>query len=138
MGVNSTGMDVVSMHGKLNEILCEERKAGRRVVLAIDEAQNLDPSALETIRLLSNFETPRVKLLQILLIGQPQLAQKLASPALLQLKQRLAMLARLEPFDFDDTSRYITCRLYMAGYTGEPLFTSEALRMIAVHSQGIP
>ena len=96
------------------------------------------PTVLETIRLLSNFETSRAKLLQILLIGQPQLARKLADPALLQLEQRIAMFARLEPFDPEDTSRYIAHRLKVAGYDGEPLFTPGALRMIAERSQGIP
>src|SRR6202034_3577579 len=83
LDIDSTGLDIVSMHNKLNETLVQERQAGRRVVLAIDEAQNLDPAVLETIRLLSNFETPGAKLLQIVLIGQPQLAHKLADPALL-------------------------------------------------------
>jgi len=71
LGVDAEGMELVSMHNKLNEILCREMLAGRRFVLAIDEAQNLDSDVLETIRLLSNFETSRDKMLQILLIGQP-------------------------------------------------------------------
>ena len=136
--IDSTGMDIVSMHNKLNEILYLEMRAGRQIVLAIDEAQNLNPAVLETIRLLSNFETPRSKLLQILLIGQPQLARKLADPALLQLEQRITVFARLEPFNPEDTSRYIAHRLKVAGYTGDSLFTPAALRMIAEQSQGIP
>lgn len=138
LDADSSGMDMVSMHNKLNDILFQERQAGRRVVLAIDEAQNLDPAVLETIRLLSNFETPGAKLLQIVLIGQPQLAHKLADPALLQLKQRVTMFARIEPFDPEDTCRYIAHRLEVAGYSGNPLFTPGALRMIAERSQGIP
>src|ERR1700680_882763 len=112
--------------------------AGRRFVLVIDEAQNLDPEVLETIRLLSNFETSRDKMLQILLIGQPQLARKLASPELEQLQQRISVFARLEPFGSEDTARYIAHRLQVAGYEGSPLFTPGALRMIADQSQGIP
>jgi type II secretory pathway predicted ATPase ExeA len=138
LGVDAKGMELVSMHDKLNEILCREMLAGRRFVLAIDEAQNLDWEVLETIRLLSNFETSQTKLLQILLIGQPQLARKLASPALEQLLQRISMFARLEPFGADDTAHYIAHRLQVAGYEGAPLFTPEALRIVAEQSQGIP
>ena len=138
LGVDATGMDIVSMHNKINEILSREMLAGRRFVLAIDEAQNLDPEVLETIRLLSNFETSQSKLLQILLIGQPQLARKLASPSLEQLQQRISVFARLEPFGSEDTARYIAHRLQVAGYGGGPLFTPGALRLIADESQGIP
>jgi len=138
LGVDAKGMELVSMHDKLNEILCREMLAGRRFVLAIDEAQNLDSEVLETVRLLSNFETSQTKLLQILLIGQPQLARKLASPALEQLQQRISVFARLEPFGGDDIARYIAHRLKVAGYVGNPLFTPEALRIIAQQSQGIP
>jgi type II secretory pathway predicted ATPase ExeA len=138
LGVEAAGMELVSMHNKLNEILAREMLAGRRFVLAIDEAQNLDPQVLEAIRLLSNFETPGAKLLQILLIGQPQLARKLASTELEQLQQRISVFARLEPFGAEDTARYIAHRLQVAGYEGEPLFSPGALRFIAEHSQGIP
>ena len=138
LGVNASGMDMVSMHDKLNEILARERLAGRRFVLAIDEAQNLDPAVLETIRLLSNFETSRAKLLTILLIGQPQLAHTLADPSLVQLEQRIAVFARLQPFGPEDTARYIAHRLKVAGYDGGPLFTPGALRIITDRSQGIP
>jgi len=138
MGVDTTGIETVSMHNRLNEILAHERIAGRRFILAIDEAQNLRPEVLETIRLLSNFETPRAKLLQILLIGQPQLARTLASTGLAQLQQRISVFARLEPFDYEDTTRYISHRLQMAGYSGPPLFTPDALRTIAEQSRGIP
>jgi type II secretory pathway predicted ATPase ExeA len=138
LGVDAQGMELVNMHDKLNEILCREMLAGRRFVLAIDEAQNLDPEVLEAIRLLSNFETSRDKMLQILLIGQPQLAKKLASPELEQLQQRISMFARLQPFGSEDTARYIAHRLQVAGYEGGPLFSPGALRLIAEHSQGIP
>jgi general secretion pathway protein A len=138
LGIDSTGMGIVSMHNKLNEALSREMLAGRRFVLAIDEAQNLDPTVLETIRLLSNFETPSSKLLQILLIGQPQLARKLADPALVQLEQRIAAFARLQPFDSEETAQYIAHRLKVAGHSGGLLFTPEALHMISEHAQGIP
>ncbi len=138
LGTDCEGMGLVSMHKKLNEILSREMLAGRRFILAIDEAQNLDLEVLETVRLLSNFETSQAKLLQILLIGQPQLAQRLASPELDQLQQRISVFARLEPFGFDDTARYISHRLHVAGYEGPSLFTPDALQVIAEQSQGIP
>ena len=78
------------------------------------------------------------KLLQILLIGQPQLARKLASPALAQLQQRISVFARLEPFGLEETARYIAHRLQVAGYDRNPLFTPEALQIIQDRSQGIP
>ena len=138
LGVDAEGMGLVSMHNKLNQILCREMLAGRRFVLAIDEAQNLAPEVLETIRLLSNFETSRNKMLQILLIGQPQLAKTLASPELEQLHQRISVFARLEPFGSEETACYIAHRLQVAGYEGDPLFNPGALRLIAEESQGIP
>ncbi len=138
LGVDVNGMETVAMHNKLNQILAQERQAGRRFVLIVDEAQNLDPSVLETIRLLSNFETSRTKLLQILLVGQPQLARKLASPALEQLQQRISMFAKLEPFDREETGNYVAHRLKVAGYEGADLFTSGAMDIIKDRSLGIP
>jgi general secretion pathway protein A len=138
LGVDINGMETVAMHNKLNQILLEERLAGRRFVLIVDEAQNLDPSVLETIRLLSNFETSQSKLLQILLVGQPQLARKLASSSLEQLQQRISMFAKVEPFSADETARYIAHRLKVAGYTGGELFTSGAMDIIKDRSKGVP
>ncbi len=106
--------------------------------MIVDEAQNLDPGVLETIRLLSNFETSHSKLLQILLVGQPQLARKLASPSLEQLQQRISLFARLEPFGPDDIALYIAHRLQVAGYPGGDIFTAGALEIIRQRSQGIP
>ncbi|PYT78693.1 MAG: hypothetical protein DMG40_19615 [Acidobacteria bacterium] len=95
LGLDAAGLDVVTMHEKLNQLLARERLAGRRVVLIIDECHNLDNSVLETVRLLSDFETPDAKLMQILLVGQPQLADKLSSANLAQLRQRISILCRL-------------------------------------------
>ena len=138
LGVDVNGMETVAMHNKLNQILLQERLAGRRFVLIVDEAQNLDPGVLETIRLLSNFETSQSKLLQILLVGQPQLARKLASSSLEQLQQRISMFAKVEPFSADETARYIAHRLKVAGYTGGELFTSGAMEIIKDRSKGVP
>ena len=138
LGFDTRGQDIVTLHQQLNELLAREMLAGKKFVLIIDEAQNLDHATLETIRLLSDFETPEKKMLQIVLSGQPQLAEKLALPGLVQLRQRIAILSRLEPFDPAETAHYVVDRLQVAGYAGSPLFTREALEMIAAHSQGIP
>jgi general secretion pathway protein A len=138
MGIESNGHDVVQMHEELNRALMRLKHAGMRFVLVVDEAQNLDESVLETVRLLSDFETPSAKLIQIILSGQQQLANKLAAPSLLQFRQRIAILSRLEPFGPEETDRYIEHRLQVAGYDGGPLFTSDARAMIAARSGGIP
>jgi N-acetylmuramoyl-L-alanine amidase/type II secretory pathway predicted ATPase ExeA len=138
LGVDAANMGLVAMHSKLNEILFAEMLAGRRFVLIVDEAQNLDESVLETVRLLSNFETPHSKLLQIVLAGQPQLAEKLQQKELSQLLQRITMLKHLEALSFEETAGYIRHRLKIAGYCGDELFEQDALALIAARSGGIP
>ncbi len=138
LGVESEAMDVVSMHRALNEILFQEMLNGRRFVLIIDEAQNLDASTLETIRLLSDFETSHAKLIQIVLAGQPQLIETLLRPSLSQLRQRIAILTNLEPLCASETSQYIEHRLRAAGSPTGAIFTPEAVALIAERSQGIP
>jgi N-acetylmuramoyl-L-alanine amidase/type II secretory pathway predicted ATPase ExeA len=139
LNVDTRAMGLVAMHNKLNEILYAELLAGRRFVLVVDEAQDLDDSVLETVRLLSNFETANTKLLQIVLAGQPQLADKLAQPQLAQLLQRITVVSYLEPLSPDETGGYIGHRLKVAGYAGEaPLFAPEAAELIAQASEGIP
>ena len=138
LGVDSTGMGLVAMHNKLNEILFAEMLAGRRFVLIVDEAQNLDESVLETIRMLSNFETTHTKLMQIILAGQTQLGEKLRENQLAQLLQRITVVQYLEPFSPEETTGYIRHRLKVAGYKGESLFEPGALAIIAEQSRGIP
>ena len=138
LAVDTAGMSLVAMHGKLNEILFEELLAGKRFVLIVDEAQNLDDTVLETVRMLSNFETHNTKLLQIILAGQPQLAMKLGQPRLSQLRQRIAVLGRLEPFSAEETGLYIEHRLKVAGHRGDPIFDPASISQIARLSQGIP
>jgi type II secretory pathway predicted ATPase ExeA len=138
LGVNARGNDFVTMHEQLNEQLLREVRAGRRFVLVIDEAQNLNDSVLETARLLTDFETPREKLLQIVFAGQPQLAEKLEQPGLAQLRQRISILGRLEPFGNAEIGQYIDHRLSVAGYNAGPLFTPAAIARIAESSEGIP
>ena len=103
LGVVDEAGDVVRMQEQLNNVLLAEARQGRRVVVVIDEAQNLKDSALELVRMLSNFETTSDKLMQIILAGQPQLREKLASPHLIQLRQRMSIFARLHPFSVEET-----------------------------------
>jgi type II secretory pathway predicted ATPase ExeA len=138
LGVESGAMDVVSMHRALNQILFEDMLNGRRFVLIIDEAQNLDSTTLETIRLLSDFETTHAKLIQIVLAGQPQLIETLLRPNLSQLRQRIAILTNLEPLCPSETAQYVEHRLRAAGAPDGAIFTPEALALIAERSQGIP
>ena len=138
LGVDSTGMGMVAMHNKLNELLFAEMLAGRRFVLIVDEAQNLDDAVLETIRMLSNFETPHAKLLQIVLAGQPQLGEKLSQPHLSQLLQRITTVKYLETLSPEETAGYIEHRLRVAGYRGGGLFELDAIALIAERSGGIP
>jgi hypothetical protein len=107
-------------------------------VVVIDEAQNLSDAVLERVRLLTNFETSRGKLMQIVLSGQPQLSDKLLQPSLEQLRQRVSTICRIEALSAEDTVGYIDYRLKQAGYDGEPLFTNGALRLITEASQGTP
>jgi TonB family protein len=136
--IDTQEKDLAWMHERLKEVLISEARAGRHFVVFIDEAQNLSDSALETVRLLSNFETPRSKLIQIVLAGQPQLADKLARPELRQLCQRISIVSRLGPLIGAETSVYIDHRLQTAGYKHGHLFTPEARVMIAAWSQGVP
>ena len=94
LDIEPVGHDLGDLQRQLGDVLIQEAKSGRRIVVAIDEAQNLDFEILEMVRMLSNFETPQAKLLQIVLAGQPQLADKLASPHLEQLRQRVSIITR--------------------------------------------
>jgi general secretion pathway protein A len=139
LGVRDLQGGLVEMQIRLKDLLTEQYRLGKRVVLVIDEAQNLDDSVLELVRMLSNFETARDKLIQIVLAGQPQLAENIGSPELLQLRQRISIFARLTPFTSEETTLYIRHRLRVAGYDSDmPLFTRDALAAIAESSEGIP
>jgi general secretion pathway protein A len=139
LGVRELRGNLVEMQIMLKDLLTEQYRAGRRVVLVIDEAQNLDDSVLELVRMLSNFETERDKLIQIVLAGQPQLEKNIASPELVQLRQRVSIFARLKPFTPEETTQYVGHRLRTAGYSFDTaLFTKDALALIALCSEGIP
>ncbi|MGC2098414.1 MAG: AAA family ATPase [Candidatus Sulfotelmatobacter sp.] len=138
LGSDAHEQDFVRMHDEFNKLLLHEARSGRRMIIVVDEAQNLHPSVLETIRLLSDFETPKAKLLQIVLAGQPELADKLAGRRLSQLRQRISLLSGLSPLSVAESSNYIEHRLRIAGYSGAPLFAPEALQAIAQFTEGIP
>jgi len=138
LGSDAPDSSVVHLQEAINQLLVREFRSGRRTIIVIDEAQSLDTSVLETIRLLSNFETRSEKLLQIILTGQPQLAQRLTNPELAQLQQRISILTTLVPFNLEDTSKYIEHRLKIAGYQGPPLYSSAALTLIWKSSGGVP
>jgi general secretion pathway protein A len=131
--------DIVRMHKKLNDYLLRQSHDGRDVVVVIDEAQGLDERVLELVRMLSNFETPRKKLIHLVLAGQPQLAEKLASEGLTQLRQRISIVAKLAPLNGKETREYIEHRLQVAGApAGHGIFSAEACGLIAQQSEGIP
>ena len=138
LGYEGAIQDLVQMHEEFNKRLMQEARSGNRLIVVIDEAQNLDPEVLETLRLLSNFETSRAKLMQIVLAGQPALADKLASPGLAQLRQRVSIVHGLEPLPAWEVKNYIEHRLLVAGYKGNTLFTTEAYEAVATFTQGIP
>ena len=138
LDIEPSGNDLGELQRQLGDVLIAEAKSGRRIVVAIDEAQNLDIGVLETVRMLSNFETPQAKLLQILLVGQPQLADKLALPQLEQLRQRVSIITHFPPLKGGDIPKYIDHRLRVAGYKGTGLFTPAALGLIGTYSKGIP
>jgi general secretion pathway protein A len=122
----------------LNEFLIQRLGNNEPTLLIVDEAQNLSPEMLEEIRLLSNLETPTSKLIQIMLVGQPELNELLTRPELRQLRQRIALRHHLRPFDQQELRDYVNERLAKAGYTGKGLFKRSALRELYARSGGIP
>jgi general secretion pathway protein A len=137
-GVAKPGESHVQRLVALNNFLIERQRAGQKTVLILDEAQNLDLHALEQIRLLSNFETHTEKLLQILLVGQPELLDTLDRPDLRQLKQRIGLRCRLLPLTPPQTRDYIRTRLRIAGATDPALFSDAAITRVAEYAGGIP
>jgi len=123
---------------RLYNWLLDRYRAGETAVLIIDEAQNLSDEVLEEIRMLTNLETFTEKLLQIVLVGQPELEQKLKQPQLRQLKQRLTLRAKTHPLTLEETKAYIQQRLRIAGSNGNQIFEPEAMISIHRYSSGIP
>jgi general secretion pathway protein A len=129
--------DPIRLH-QLFTAFAADRLRTKPVLIIIDEAQNLENSALETLRLLSNFETSGHKLLHIILAGQPQLASKLRHPSLTQLLQRITTVSRLERFSRAQIEECIAFRLRVAGFAGTALFTEQAMAMVTAASRGVP
>src|ERR1051325_4851877 len=118
LGLSSNGQSKLAMIQQLNAYLIEQLKIGHTVTILIDEAQNLKDEVLENLRLLSNLETDQEKLIQIVLMGQPELQTKLAQPRLRQLRQRVALKCRLHPLKTTEVGPYIDSRLQAIGYEG--------------------
>lgn len=123
---------------RIQERLIELAARRRRVVVCLDEAQAMPDETLEALRLLTNLETEKRKLLQVVLFGQPELEEKLAKPSLRQVRQRIAWSYRLQPYDRDDIAAYIDHRLGVAGYEGPPLIGDAAIAMLERTTGGIP
>jgi general secretion pathway protein A len=124
--------------GQMNRLLLDRIAKGREIVLIIDEAQNLSFEVFEQVRLLSNLETDKQKLLQIVLMGQTELKDRLAAEELRQLRQRILVHYELRPFSREEMERYIQHRLTVSGTNGRPYFTKWALRHLHKVSGGIP
>ena len=137
-GIPPMGATRKELIDDLNRYLIGEFSAGRNAVLIIDEAQNLAPPVLEQIRMLSNLETERGKLLQIVLVGQPELRKQLARPDLRQLNQRIALRYHLRPFNRQATEDYIKHRLVVAGSHGNVRFSRGAVSALFRRSNGVP
>jgi general secretion pathway protein A len=127
-----------SLIDALNVFLMDRKSQGKKAILIIDEAQNLSKEVLEQIRLLSNLETTKNKLLQIILVGQPELGDLLDSYDLRQLSQRISLCCRLNPLRFSETVEYIHHRVYVASKKPAEIFTRSAIRRIYKYSRGIP
>jgi general secretion pathway protein A len=138
LGLGSKRSNRVALIQELNDYLLNQLKRDHIVALLIDEAQNLSAEALEGLRLLSNLETDQEKLIQIVLMGQPELEAKLDQPGLRQLKERVALRCRLFPLKPEEVGSYIASRLRVVRYEGGSLFHRDALQEIAFYSRGIP
>jgi general secretion pathway protein A len=136
-GLPYEGMSTVGLYDAFQRFLIEQYGLGKGVLLIIDEAQNLNSSALESLRMLSNINADKSQLLQIMLVGQPQLKDILSQPDLIQLSQRVEFDFHIKPFAADDVQKYIQHRLAIAGRE-TPLFTPEACAKIAEASECIP
>ena len=138
-GIDSNNLDKSSLISKMQRFLETQYQAGRRVLLIVDEAQNLPISALEELRMLSNFQEGDRALLQTFLLGQPEFRDKLAlSPELEQLRQRVIATHHLEPMALEEVGEYILHRLKLVGWDGRPQFTEEAYKEIHDFTGGVP
>lgn len=137
-GLPVNGLDRLEIISVINQFLLQQFEAGKETVLIIDEAQDLTDELLEQIRLLSNLETDNRKLLQIVLMGQPELRDRLNNPRLRQLRQRITVRYHLLPLSRHEVNQYVHHRLHLCGGNGTPCFSRAALWRIYHYTQGIP
>ncbi len=138
LGITTKSTNKLALINILNDFLLEQSSFGNNVVIIVDESQNLKVSQLEQIRLLSNLETEKEKLLQIILVGQPELFDKLKLPTLRQLNQRISVRYHMMPLDQAEIREYIYHRLKVADATLQLNFTPDAIDAVYTHSQGTP
>ena len=138
LGIAESSQDRFTLIAKLNNYLIEQLKKDHVVAILIDEAQDLSDELLEEIRLLSNLETDRGRLIQIVLMGQPEFEQRLDQPHLRQLKQRIALRCRLTPLPRSRSGLLYKLPAQDGGYQGKELFEAKAVEKISLNSQGIP
>lgn len=137
-GLSVQNKDKITLLRELNTFLIDQFVKGNHPVLIIDEAQNLDHNLLEEIRMLSNLETDNAKLLQIILVGQPELRKTLASANLLQLRQRISINCNIQPLSQSEIARYISHRMEKAGDRNAAVFSPDTINIIFTYSRGIP
>lgn len=138
LGLPARRMDRLYYLAALNEFVLAQANQGNDVIVIIDEAQNLSIELLEQVRLLSNLETDHQKLMQIILMGQPELQETLARPSLRQLRQRITVRYHLGSLDLAETGAYIAHRLTLAGANGKPHFDEGAVKLVHQYSTGVP
>jgi general secretion pathway protein A len=138
LGLPARGKDRLGYIEQLNDYLLRMSVEGFNVAVFIDEAQNLSPETMEQVRLLSNLETDQHKLMQIVLVGQPELDTRLGRHDLRQLRQRIMVRCRLHPLNEEETAGYIAHRLRVAGAGPEVTFAPDAVHLVFHHAQGIP
>lgn len=137
-GLDVEGKSKIKLLSELNDFLIDQYSKKSQPILLIDEAQNLSPNLLEEIRLLSNLETDRAKLIQIILVGQPEMNKTLMLPEMMQLRQRININYHISPLTIDETIKYITHRLTIAGNTSVIRFQGDMSELIYRFSRGIP
>jgi general secretion pathway protein A len=138
LGIRDAHGSKVELIEKLNRYLADQGRRRRSVLLVVDESQNLGITALEEIRLLSDGESSREKVLSVILVGQPELTHRLADPRLEQLEQRIRLRFHLRPLDAEETGEYIRHRLEVAGWQGGELFGEEAVALVHRYTGGVP
>jgi MSHA biogenesis protein MshM len=138
LGVSGESVEAHRLEKELTQRLLDIARQGKRVVLCMDETQAMPLATLETVRLLTNLETEKRKLMQVVLFGQPELDRNLASESVRQLRQRITFQHALKALGRNEVADYVAHRLTIAGYSGEALFTNSALAALHAASRGVP